>query len=237
MSILTQTCLSLAYANDWNATRGLGTLCFITTTGVCALVVYLCMLRRKRLDPQHGLGLWMCLLLCQVALLIELQASLRFDLGETIRDVIRDMNLYENRRQIQSMVFAITCLPALGIFSTILYLLRRHGSAVLLAVTGTIWSVSLFCLPVISLHAVDRIMYHYVGPVMFISILWTFGATLTLSGTIKHMVASRNALIKKPVNRDSHRSLKRRSTHDANSQKFQHQSTNRRVPHSSNRHA
>jgi hypothetical protein len=235
MSGLNHLCLSLAYANDWNTTRVLGTLCYTATALLCGMVVYLCAMRRKRHDSKHGMGLWVGLLLCQVALIIELQLSMRFDAGQVLRGIIRDMNLYENRRQLQAMAFAVVSLPMIAITSTIFYLVRRRGIAVLLAVAGTIWSVSLFCLPLISLHMVDQIMYHYIGPVMFISLMWSVGAALTFIGGIKALVTSRNALFALPNQYDSHRSERRTSMHGANSRTSRHPSTSRRGLHSSGR--
>lgn len=236
MSLLNHLCLTLAWTNDWNPTRTLGTLSFLLTSVMLGLVVTLCVMRRKRHDPQHGLGLWMTLLICQVLLLIELQMSLRFDAGSFIRDIVRDMNLYEDRRQLQAMAFAVVALPMAAIYSTVLWLVRKRGMAVLLAVCGTLWSVSLFSLPLISLHAIDQIMYHYIGPVMLIGICWAIGAAITLVGGIKALVASRNALFSLP-GYGSHRSAGRTSSHGKGSQMSRHRSTSRRELHNSGRRA
>lgn len=230
-------CMTLAYANDWNPTRIFGTMCFAMTSGLCCLVVYLCILRRQRRDPAHGMGLWLSILFAQLAMLIELQLSTRFDAGEVLRGMIRDMGLYENRRQLQAMAFAVVSLPMIVVFSTVFYMVRKRGMAVWLAVGGTLWSVSLFCLPLISLHAVDRIIYHNIGPVMFISLLWSIGAAVTFVGSAKALVLSRNALFKLPVMHGSHHSVRRRSMRGAETRRSPHPSTSRQARHSSSRHA
>jgi hypothetical protein len=194
MPALNHLVITLAYANDWNPTRLLGTVSFALTAGLCGLVVYLCFLRRKRRDPGHGMGLWISLLVAQLAMLIELQVSMRFDAGEVLRGLITDMNLYENRRQLQAMAFIVVAIPMLAVYSTVFYLVRKRGLPVIMAVGGTMASLSLFCLPLISLHAVDRIMYHHIGPVMLISLMWFICAAVTFVGSAKAMVESRNAL-------------------------------------------
>tara|TARA_Y100000589_G_scaffold253529_1_gene242228 strand:- start:159 stop:872 length:714 start_codon:yes stop_codon:yes gene_type:complete len=235
MPAMNQLCLTLAYANDWNPTRVLGTVSFSLTSGLCALVVYLCWMRRKRRDPQHGLGLWLGLLFAQIAMVIELQLSSRFDAGLVIRNLITDMDLYENRRQLQAMAFMLIAIPLIATYSTVLYMLRKRGLAVLLTVGGTMASISLFCLPLISLHLVDQIMYHHLGPVMFISLLWFGCAMVTFAGAAKAMVASRNALFSLPSSRDWHRSEPRRSKRGVETRTSPHRSTNRQALHNSGR--
>ena len=237
MSIMNSLCLTLAYTNDWNPTRALGTFSYVVTIGITALVVYLCSMRRKRHDPTNDMGLWISLLLCQVALLLELQLSLRFDAGQVLRGLIQEMGLYENRRQIQAMAFAVVCIPMISIGSLILYLVRRRATAVVLAVAGTLWSVSLFCLPLISLHTIDQMMYHHIGPVMLISLLWLIGAGMTSIGAAKALVVSRNVLFSLPNQYGSHRCARRTPKRDANSQTSRRPSTNPRVLHKSSRHA
>ena len=237
MSIMNSLCPTLAYANDWNPTRAMGTFSYIATVGITALVVYLCLMRRKRRDPTTGMGLWIGLLLCQLALLFELQLSLRFDAGQALRSLIQEMGLYENRRQIQAMVFAVICIPMISISSLILYFVRKQGLAVLLAVSGTLWSVSLFCLPLISLHTIDRIMYYHIGPVMFISLLWGIGAAMTFIGAAKALGVSRNVLFSLPNQYGSHHYVRRTPKRDANSQTSRRPSTNPRALRKSSRHA
>lgn len=227
--------LTLAYANDWNPTRLLGTFSFGLTTGLCSLVVYLCVMRRQRRDPQHSLGLWIGLLVTQIALLTELQLSTRFDAGEVLRGMIHDWGLYENRRQIQAMIFMVVSLPLIAVYSSVFYMLRKRGMAVLLAVGGTLGSISLFCLPLVSLHVVDRVMYHYLGPVMFISLLWACCAAVTFIGAFMALVASRNAMFSQRITRDSHHSAARRSMRGRETRTSQRRSTNLRELHNSSR--
>lgn len=237
MSGINLFCMTLAYANAWNPTRVLGTISFVLTAGLCGLVVYLCFMRRKRRDPQHGLGMWFCLLLAQLAMVIELQLSTRFDAGQVLRSIIQDMGLYENRRQLQAMAFMVVALPLIAVYSTFFYMLRKQGLSILLAVGGTMGSISLFCLPLISLHGVDRIMYHHIGPVMFISLLWSSCAAVTFVGAAKALVASRNALFSRPLTHDSRHSAPRRSMHGKETRTSPHRSTNPRALHNSGRRA
>lgn len=235
MSAMNQLVLTLAYANDWNPTRLLGTLSFALTSGLCGLVVYLCFLRRQRRDPGHSMGLWIGLLVAQLAMLVELQTSMRFDAGEVLRSVIRDMDLYENRRQLQAMAFVVVAIPMIAIYSTAFYMVRKRGLPVILAVGGTLASLSLFCLPLISLHAIDRIMYHHIGPVMLISLMWFGSAAVTFAGGVKAMIASRNALFSRVNPRDSRHSQQHTSRPGARTQRSPRPSTNPREFHNSGR--
>ncbi len=233
MSAMSQLVFTLAYANDWNPTRLLGTLSFALTSGLCGLVVYLCYLRRQRRDPGHGMGLWIGLFVAQLAMLIELQMNMRFDAGDLLRDVIRDMDLYENRRQLQAMAFVLVTLPMIAVYSTVFYMVRKRGLPVILVVGGTMASLSLFCLPLISLHAVDRIMYHHVGPVMLISLMWLISASVTFAGGVKALIASRNALFSRVNPRDWHHSQPRTSRPGVRTQRSRRPSTTPRELHNS----
>jgi hypothetical protein len=54
----------------------------------------------------------------------------------------------------------------------------------LLAVSGVLLSLGLWCVEVVSLHAVDAILYHLAGKVMVVSFLWILAAMMVSVGVL-----------------------------------------------------
>lgn len=54
----------------------------------------------------------------------------------------------------------------------------------LLAVSGVLLSVGVWCVEVVSLHAVDAILYHLSGKVMVVSFLWILAAMMVSVGVL-----------------------------------------------------
>ncbi len=221
--------LTLAYANDWNSTRLLGSGSFAMAALFCGGVFYMLHRRWMKRERPVGRGLWLVLALVQLALLAEVQLSLRFDLGSWLRDSLRDQGMYETRRGLQALILVAVAVVGILASGGILYRLRKQGRHTLWGVGGTLWSLGLFILPVVSLHQIDRLLYHHIGPVMFIGLLWAVGASCVIYGAFGLISQLRVS----PA--DWRRPGPRGSKRDASFQRFPHQSTSPQAHRTSGR--
>jgi hypothetical protein len=58
-----------------------------------------------------------------------------------------------------------------------------------LAVSGSLLSVVVWCVEVVSLHAVDHILYHLIGKWMVVSALWILACSMTSIGILLFGIA------------------------------------------------
>jgi hypothetical protein len=98
-------------------------------------------------------------------------------------DLARRWNEYEIRRSPQLIAMAILAVLLLvGLISALRILRGRTGA--LLAVSGVLLSLVLWCTEVVSLHAVDHVLYHLLGPWMVVSLVWVFAGLMTSVGIL-----------------------------------------------------
>ncbi len=88
-------------------------------------------------------------------------------------------------------VIALAAL--LGVFLAGLGYARRlyRGRPWAMAVGGVLFSLALWVTEVISLHEMDRLLYHAAGPFMVISFAWIFASLVTSAGILKDAFRSR----------------------------------------------
>jgi hypothetical protein len=56
--------------------------------------------------------------------------------------------------------------------------------AIALAVSGTLFSLVLWFIEVISLHQVDHVLYYRIGPIMAVGLLWILACLMTSTGML-----------------------------------------------------
>lgn len=95
-----------------------------------------------------------------------------FGLRHRIHDVAVQMMgpLYAERTGVQITIISIA-LALLG-GSAMLLLRRRHQLASPAVTAATLLAIALFSIEIVSLHAVDAVLYRHVGGVMVIGWLW-----------------------------------------------------------------
>jgi hypothetical protein len=163
---------------EWlNPTRAVGLLAYGTAVTCCGIAWV-----RDKNQRQDG-RLAGLLTLIEVTLLLDIAFNWRWTLHQLLMDSAQRANEYQIRRIPQLIVLLIL----LGILSLGLFRVRRFfrgsgGSS--LAVSGVLLSVVLWCAEVISLHQVDHVLYHRLGNMMAVSLLWILACLMTSIGIL-----------------------------------------------------
>jgi hypothetical protein len=98
-------------------------------------------------------------------------------------DFAQQRQEYEMRRSPQLIaIVTLAVLFLMGAASALRIFRARPGAG--LAVSGVLLSLALLCTEVVSLHAVDHILYHLLGPWMLVSLLWVLAALMTSAGIL-----------------------------------------------------
>jgi hypothetical protein len=117
------------------------------------------------------------------SLVLDMVFNWRWMIHQELMDLAQSWNEYELRRSPQ--VIAIAILAVLLMVGLILALRILRGRAgALLAVSGVLLSLVLWCTEVISLHALDHVLYHLLGQWMLVSLVWVFAGLMTSVGIL-----------------------------------------------------
>lgn len=117
------------------------------------------------------------------ALVLDMIFNWRWMLHQELMDLAQRLNEYDLRRSPQRIaIVVLTVLLLLGVIFALRVLRGRTGA--LLAVSGVLLSLVLWCIEVVSLHAVDHVLYHLLGPWMLVSLVWAFAGLATSVGIL-----------------------------------------------------
>ena len=117
------------------------------------------------------------------ALVLDMVFNWRWMIHQELMDFAQRWNEYEIRRSPQRIAIAILAVLLLaGLISALRILRSRTGA--LLAVSGVLLSLVLWCTEVVSLHALDHVLYHLLGPWMVVSLVWVFAGLMTSMGIL-----------------------------------------------------
>jgi hypothetical protein len=117
------------------------------------------------------------------ALVLDMIFNWRWMLHQQLMDLALRLNEYDLRRSPQRIaIVVLTVLLLLGVIFALRVLRGRTGA--LLAVSGVLLSLVLWCIEVVSLHAVDHVLYHFLGPWMLVSLVWVFAGLATSVGIL-----------------------------------------------------
>jgi hypothetical protein len=155
-----------------SATRVAGLVAYSVSLALCASRC----LRERRINGLYGI-----LSLAQLVLLLDIVFDWRWMLHERLLQNAMAHGVYGARRPGQLLWLCILMgFVAAGVVLVTVKLQSRRGAAI--AVIGTIFSVGLRCMEVVSYHWVDAVMYSRVGAVMLVGILWIALALFTCLG-------------------------------------------------------
>jgi hypothetical protein len=164
---------------EWlTPTRAVGLLAYGTAVTCCAIAWV-------RTKARHGdTQLAAAFTIVEGALLLDMVFNLRWKLHQFFMDLAMQKHEYAMRRLPQ--VIVLTLLGGLLLFGLLAArrLFRDRGAA-RLAASGILLSVILWCVEVVSLHAVDHILYHLIGKWMFVTALWILACLMTSIGILK----------------------------------------------------
>ena len=165
-------------SGEWlNPTRAIGLLAYGTAVTCCAIAWI-------RTKARHGASqLAATFTLIESALLLDMVFNLRWKLHQFLMDFAMQRHEYAERRLPQAIVLIL--LGGVLIFSLLAARrLVRDMVGTRLAVSGILLSVFLWCVEVVSLHAVDHILYHSIGKWMAVSALWILACLMTSLGML-----------------------------------------------------
>jgi hypothetical protein len=169
---------------EWlNSTRAVGLLAY-GTASTCCFVAW--MRARSRREDGH---LALLLMLIESTLLLDMAFNWRWMLHQLLMDLAQHAHEYAVRRTPQVIVLIVLVVLLLIGLRAVRRLSRGRGIA--LALSGAVLSLALWCTEVISLHQVDHVMYHRLGPIMTVSLLWMVACLMTSTGIL---MASREAM-------------------------------------------
>jgi hypothetical protein len=164
-------------SGEWpNPTRTVGLLAY-GAAAVCCGIAWM----RARSKRRNG-RLAMLLMLIESVLLLDITFSWRWMLHQLFIDFAQRWHEYGVRRGPQIMVLII--LAALLLLTLVAIRRFFHGRGAALAVSGAVLSLALWCIEVVSLHQVDHVLYHPLGPVLAISLLWIVACLMTATGIL-----------------------------------------------------
>lgn len=143
-----------------SATRWLGLVGF----GIAALACW----RASRRWPSP----WRALSAAQALFFAEIVLNLRHRLHDVADAFLQAQQWYVRREPLQIALLASLGALVLGVAFWLVTSRRRHGWQGTLALAATLVSAALFLLEVVSLHAIDALMYTRVGGVLVIGLGW-----------------------------------------------------------------
>jgi hypothetical protein len=161
---------------DTNPTQITGVLAFAVAAIVCALAA-----RRSR---GRAASVWKLLAVLQIVFVVEIVLGLRHLIHGGVDAVLQDRGWYAQRQPVQLGLLAVTLVAGIAALVAVLRWCRSHR-AVAPAVLASCAVVGLFALEMISLHAIDAVLYRLVGPVMLIAVLWAACAAVVVACSLK----------------------------------------------------
>jgi hypothetical protein len=165
-------------SGEWlNSTRAMGLAAYGTAATCCAITWI-------RTKARHGASqLAAAFTFIESALLLDMVFNLRWKLHQFLMDFAMQKHEYDLRRLPQ--VIVLTLLGGLLLFGLLAARrLFRDRVGARLAVSGILLSVILWCVEVVSLHAVDHILYYSIGHWMVVSALWILACLMTSIGML-----------------------------------------------------
>lgn len=150
-----------------NPTQVIGVLVFTAAALACS--------GAARRTSGRAAAVWKALMVLQFVFVAEVVFGLRHRIHDLVDAMLQAQGWYWQRQPVQqALVLATAGLAALGLVAV--SRLRHLGQATSVALVSTFLVGVLFALEMVSLHRIDALMYHRVGPVMLIAWLWAAGA-------------------------------------------------------------
>jgi hypothetical protein len=165
-------------SGDWlSPTRATGLAAYGTAVTCCAIA----WLRTRARGTDARLPA--VLTLMESALFLDIAFNWRWMLHQIFMDLAVRAHEYDVRRLPQTIV--LLCLGGLLIFGLVrAWWFFRGRPGALLAVSGALLSLVVWCTEVVSLHAVDHVLYHLMGNVMTVTLLWVSASLVTSVGVL-----------------------------------------------------
>jgi hypothetical protein len=170
---------SMITSQEWiGPTRTIGLVAYATALMCCSIT----WIRTKGTRKTSRVAA--TLMLFESALLLDMAFNWRWKLHQALMDFALERHEYGQRRFPQ--VIAVSALAGLLLIGVVTaWRTFRGRGTTLLAVSGAWLSIVLWSVEVVSLHAVDRVLYTSLGGVMVVSLLWIAACALTSIGILR----------------------------------------------------
>ena len=119
--------------------------------------------------------------IAETALLLDLIFDLRWVLHAFMLRQSMEHHVYAYRTMPQTIMLFLLAAVALLVFRFVKRQLHGRKGA-LIAMWGLLLSITCWCVEIISLHATDRILYHFAGGLMIVAFLWILACIMTAVG-------------------------------------------------------
>jgi len=117
----------------------------------------------------------------QFFLFLDMAFDWRWKIHDFWENGAMALGVYGERRPPQLLALALIC-SALAMATIWIFREFRGQTGVAMAVTGTVLSAGIWCCDAISYHYLDAILYHLIGKVMVVSLVWSSLAVVTCFG-------------------------------------------------------
>lgn len=162
---------------EWlNPTRAVGLLAYGTAT-VCCGIAWLKAKNRRQDGRLAGL-----LMLIESVLLLDIAFNWRWMLHQLVMDFAERRREYGLRKEPQ--IIAVVILAAVLLLGLLAVRRFFRGRGTVLAISGVLLSLVLWCTEVVSLHEVDHVLYYRLGQIMAVSLLWIVACLMTAMGIL-----------------------------------------------------
>jgi hypothetical protein len=165
-------------SDEWlSPTRAAGIAAYALTT-ICSAIAWA---RARRVQAVSRLAA--SLTAVESLLLIDMIVNARWMLHDMFATAAQRRHEYDLRHLPQSLAVAIL----LGtLFVGLIYLVHFYRARIwaVLAVSGALLSLIIWCIEVVSLHKVDVILYYPIGKLMAVSLIWVLASLLTSVGIL-----------------------------------------------------
>jgi hypothetical protein len=158
--------------------RASGMAAYLIATALCG-VAWVRARRDKQIARLTGI-----LGILNMALFFDIVFDWRWKLHDLLEGQAMANHWYNQRHWPQAgslTVLGVLLLVGMGAAG------RRFSSnpGVVLAIWGALLSIGAWSTEVISLHAMDAVLYHRIGPLMTVNFVWILGCTMTSIGILK----------------------------------------------------
>jgi hypothetical protein len=150
----------------------------------------------KRTSNQNSRWAWFSFFLISSLLAVEIQLSLRFLIKPYFVKSSLFFMTYAERNTLQGGLIMVVLISLIA-FIYWLIVARGLPLSIKLALTGSVISILLFVLAVISMHAIDAIFYAPLLHVFAVCWLWNIGALVIVAGVC---IEAKNDLARTPSN-------------------------------------
>lgn len=120
----------------------------------------------------HERDIWIALSIGYLLMFVEVLAEMRHQVHGVIGDTLKLLGIYEDRRTGQTISIVVTVCVVAFLGLPMLRRMRNLVFSVRLALVAGMLAFASILMEIISLHAIDEILYKPIGPVLLIGWLW-----------------------------------------------------------------